>query len=450
MRSAIRILKVIRYCVSIALAVMLIYVTPAWAGERRALLIGINKYANVTQLNNAVPDAERMKQVLDTLGYKTTLVPESKTNRVDLLQEFGKFAQQLNEGDDAVVFYAGHGVEVAGANYLVPKDAPSPDDIILDSNLPDYLLSFSRLVEQIKRRDVNGNIWILDACRNNPFERPGRAMGGTNGLSGSYGPAGTFLFYSAEANRKALDRLPTDGPAERNGLYVRAFASMVLQRRSDDVRLLAQAARVRVRDLTNGFQRPSYYDSLDTAWCFSPCQQVSSTTLQTPLTTIVEPTAREITAAINQTAPNSTSSALTQPNVVMLGKKSAVGDCVNRSPDSAPFGCDVLRTAAVPTDSQKTSAQTRVELFGRELRPVTDVNVRLRAPTVIEKQGAIYSCVVRVISEQDSIRLSGIIDVNVGGETFYWGTIDGPPENCRPRQSSRDSIAVGADKGVRR
>jgi hypothetical protein len=406
---------------------------PAQASTRRALLIGINKYNNVTQLANAVADAQRMEDVLTRLGYVTTLVAEEKTDRSDLLQVFSKFTSQLVEGDDAVIYYAGHGVEVNGANYLVPKDVPSPDSIGDDASLPDYLIPFARLIDLVKRRDVNGNIWIIDACRNNPFDRPGRDLGGGSGLGGYYGPAGTFLFYSAEANRKALDRLPGDAPDQKNGVYTRAFSELVMEHRSDDVHDLARLARIRVRDMTDGFQRPSYYDSLDNAWCFAACKQVlASTSLQTAQKTIPDPTLREISeATVPQEQSNHEAARIVQPNVVIIGKKSALPDCVKRSADSAPFGCDVLRDAIVPSDPSATIEQTRAKLFGRDLVALTGVNVRLRAPTVQEKVGAVYSCIVRTLNEREAVRLSGIIEVNVGSDTYYWGALEGTPQDCR-------------------
>jgi uncharacterized caspase-like protein len=104
--------------------------TSASQAARKAIVIGINDYQNVPQLTHSINDANKFAQQLSALGYSTTvLTAPSATKRTNLLLAWQKCLNSLKDGDDVVFFYSGHGVEVQGANYLVPIDTPNADDI---------------------------------------------------------------------------------------------------------------------------------------------------------------------------------------------------------------------------------------------------------------------------------------------------------------------------------
>ena len=111
------------------------------------------------------------------------------------------------------------------------------------------------------------------------------------------------------------------------------------------------------------------------------------------------------------------------PNAIFLGKKSSIENCGDSSP-TYPFGCDVLKVLVESKDANKA-------LLGKPLTVRTAVNVRKRAPTVQEKMGAIYGCVVDTLKEGDNATLTGILNLSYAGDIFYWGTLDQPPKDCR-------------------
>jgi hypothetical protein len=108
---------------------------------------------------------------------------------------------------------------------------------------------------------------------------------------------------------------------------------------------------------------------------------------------------------------------------VFLGRKSTVPNCAERNPDQRPFGCAVLAAAAGPSEQRNT-------LFQAPLKAITSVRVRLRAPTVQEKETSVYSCPVRTMNEGETISIGAVVDVIAGGDTFYWGAVKGRRQDC--------------------
>ena len=395
---------------------------PVQAAERHAFVVGVNQYANVTPLNNAVADAASMAELLKKLGYHTTLVAEEKAGRSSLIAEFGRFLSGLHPGDEVVVFYSGHGVEVQHDNYLVPKDVERPDDIGEESSLPILLISFDYLMKQVSEKTNNAtNIWIIDACRDNPFVRSGKQFGAAGGLSQVSSGEGTFIFYSAGYGAKARDGLPNDPPSEKNGVYTRVFLKLVEERKNEDVVLLAKEARARVYDLTDKWQSPAYYDGLNGPWCFASCQTQPSVRLETTQASISNPTDVQMRTATNTTAAPTTPTA-DPPNVVYLGKKSVVENCEKVNVDQHPFGCEALIKAA-------GDRAARAALLTNSQTALTAVYLRLRAPTM-ERQGPVYPCAIRTLKSGDAVRFTGIIDVIGPGDTYYWGAVEGEPQKC--------------------
>src|ERR1700733_7588885 len=262
-----------RFIFAFALLVFEVSTSVAFA-TKRAIIVGIDDYQNVPRLTHSVNDATKIAAQLKAFGYTTTLVadPHSAT-RTSFLLGWQRFLNQLNEGDDVVFFYSGHGVEVQGTNYLVPIDTPNADELGGEDVLKHVLISFPALLQDLNRKPLNGIIWILDACRDNPFTTGGKSLGGTSGLANMEGPAGTFIFFSAGFGQTALDRLPSDPLTEQNSVYTRTLLKLLPLHPNDPVTSLATAVRPLVRQLALPHdQRPAYYDGLDAPWCFNGCQ----------------------------------------------------------------------------------------------------------------------------------------------------------------------------------
>ena len=130
--------------------------------ERHALIVGNSNYEYASRLANPGRDAKDMAQALEGLGYQVTYGAD--LSRVEMLHQFQDFTRALGEDDLALVYYAGHGLQMGGENYIVPVDARLVDE----DQAKQVLVSLNSLLTDLSRSTRN-RIIILDACRNNPF-----------------------------------------------------------------------------------------------------------------------------------------------------------------------------------------------------------------------------------------------------------------------------------------
>src|SRR6201991_2962679 len=186
-------------------AAWMVSAAPAQAEKRVALVIGNNDYRNVPRLQKAVNDARTMGDTLKQLGV-SVMVAENQT-RQPFSQTLLQFDAPIQPGDTAFFFFAGHGFEIAGQNFLLPTDVPAAregqEELVRDSSI-----LADRIIERLQRRGTRTAILVFDACRNNPFERTGtRAVAGGGGLAPmSQLPEGVFSVFSAGYKQTALDR----------------------------------------------------------------------------------------------------------------------------------------------------------------------------------------------------------------------------------------------------
>ena len=235
------------------------------AAERRvALVIGNDSYQHVQQLQNARADARVIAGCLERTGFQVTL-------RLDLderaMQEAIRgFKTRLAGGDVAVFYFSGHGVQLGGANYLLPTDIHSEsEDQVKDEAVP-----LQRVLDDLQEQKARFSLAIVDACRDNPFRQPGRSIGG-RGLAPTTAATGQMVLFSAGAGQQALDSL---GPQDRNpnGLFTRVLiremvrpgvpVERVLRNVREEVVKLARA---------NGHEQvPALYDQALVEFYFIP------------------------------------------------------------------------------------------------------------------------------------------------------------------------------------
>jgi uncharacterized caspase-like protein len=188
-------------------ALLLLLAAPAHAEKRVALVIGNNDYKNVPKLQKAVNDARTMGDTLKQLGF-SVMVAENQ-NRRQFSETLLAFDNAVEPGDTAFFFYAGHGFEIAGQNYLLPTDVPVASDG-QEELVRDASVLADRIVERLQNRKVRTSILVFDACRNNPFERSGtRAVAGGGGACADGATAGRRVFgvlggLQADRTRSAL------------------------------------------------------------------------------------------------------------------------------------------------------------------------------------------------------------------------------------------------------
>jgi len=200
------------------MALFVLLLVAAWpaVAAKRALVIGIDGYRNVTPLKNARADAESMQRALAAAGYAVSLY-DKDLGQVALKDALRVFRNQVQGGDEVVVFFSGHGVQLSGVNYLLPADVRGDDEEqVKDDGIPLW-----KILTDLKERKPALTLAIIDACRNNPFEGKGKTLGG-KGLAATSAATGQMVIYAAGEGQKALDRLSNDDPV-RNGLFTRVF-----------------------------------------------------------------------------------------------------------------------------------------------------------------------------------------------------------------------------------
>lgn len=201
-----------RSLIAVAFALILSSL-PAAAEKRVALVVGNSNYADATILANPVNDANEIAKALKASGFEVILGVDVDKRAFDT--KVRNFAELLDGSDVAVFFYAGHGLQVGGRNYLIPTDARLANERDLDFDA----VSLDLVLKQMELgRAERTNIVFLDACRDNPFTRNlARSMGTRSGSIGK-GLAqvdtgvGTFIAYSTQPGNVALDGKGSNSP----------------------------------------------------------------------------------------------------------------------------------------------------------------------------------------------------------------------------------------------
>jgi hypothetical protein len=245
--------------VAVALAA---FAAPAYAEKRVALVVGNNDYRNVPKLQKAVNDARTMGDTLKQLGF-TVMVAENQ-NRQAFSQTLLAFDNAVEAGDTAFFFFAGHGFEIAGQNFLLPTDVPAAtegqEELVRDASV-----LADRIIERLQNRKVRTAILVFDACRNNPFERAGtRAVAGRGGLAPmTQLPEGVFSIFSAGPRQTALDRLSNDD-ANPNSVFTRTFAKELTQPGANLVQVAQRTRRLvsEMAETVRHKQIPVYFDQM--------------------------------------------------------------------------------------------------------------------------------------------------------------------------------------------
>ena len=225
---------------------------PALAGQRVALVIGNASYDHASSLANPLNDATDMGAALERLGFAVTKLPNA--SRAELWDGLQKFSLAASASEMAVVFYAGHGIEVDKRNFLIPVDARLLHDADVEFEaVPLDLLS--RAVERAKGL----RLIILDACRDNPFAVAMQRAGATRSIGrglASVEPSGeTLVAYAAKEGTVAADG---EG---RNSPYTTALLAH-LEEPGLEVGLMFRKVRDAVLATTGGRQEPFVYGSL--------------------------------------------------------------------------------------------------------------------------------------------------------------------------------------------
>lgn len=229
--------------------------------KRTALIIGNARYeAAAGPLRNTVNDARAMARTLKSLGFTVHL--HENVTRDQLLKALLDFRGTLAGKEVALFYFAGHGISISGANYLLPiKSGYEPegaDDITLRLLAETKLFNVEQAVADLKSGGAHCNLIILDACRTTAMARTGRtrdAAGTPGGLAEMKPPAGSLIAFATDAGQTALD-----GEGE-NGLYTEELLRH-LNTQGLTIEQVFKRTRAAVLERSQGQQIPSEYSRL--------------------------------------------------------------------------------------------------------------------------------------------------------------------------------------------
>ena len=236
------------------------------ADDRQVALVIGNAAYRVGALKNPVNDAQAVAASLKGLGFDVAL--RENTSLRDMIEAFRQFSLSARTARVRVIFYAGHGVQVKGRNYLLPVDT----EIRAEDEVPAKSADLNELLERLGGMQSGINIVILDACRNNPFSGAvvlgpdGRRLkfrGATPaGLAPVEAPLGSMVAFSTAPGGVALDN-----PGEKNSLYTKHLLGY-MQSPGLPVEMLFKQVRLAVARETGRVQVPWESSSLTGDFCF--------------------------------------------------------------------------------------------------------------------------------------------------------------------------------------
>jgi len=272
----------------------LVWALPAFSADdaRFALVIGNAAYDGEAALVNSANDANDMAAALASIGWQVTKVIDG--DRKAMNRAVGQFRDTLsgNRNSTALLFYAGHGIQIGGTNYLIPVKGTfeTPDDVVNDA------VSIQTILNAFDDAKVSTNIVILDACRDNPFvKKNSRSLGGTRGLTvvnKSPNVEGSAVLFSTAPGDTAADG------TGRNGVFTQALLKYVTTNIS--LQLLATKVTGDVKKITGGKQTPYSSLSLSDEFFLVPASMrtTPAPTVASVPTVAVQPAPPENTQAV--------------------------------------------------------------------------------------------------------------------------------------------------------
>ena len=236
-------------------AALTVFVDEALAeGRRVALVVGVGAYENVPVLPNAVNDATAMGELFRKAGFEV-VTARTDLGNLAFKRAIREFEETVTDSDMAIVFYAGHGIEVHNQNYLIPTDAK----LAKESDVEDETISLDRIITSLEAAK-RLRLVILDACRDNPFASKMRRRVATRGITAGLGkvePAqpDTLIAYAAKDKSVA-----NDGDGDHSPFTTALLNNLTVP--GLDIRIAFGRIRDEVLKTTGYMQEPFLYGSL--------------------------------------------------------------------------------------------------------------------------------------------------------------------------------------------
>ncbi len=232
------------------------------ARARSALVIGNAQYQSIAPLRNPVNDAQDMAAALRSLDFHVSYYENASQAQMEhAIRDFGKRLRSVK--GDALFYYAGHGIEREGRNFMIPIGAgiETPEDLRYKA------VDVGQVLDYMESADNGVNIIILDACRNNPY-RSFRALG-IKGLAAMTGPTGSIIAFATAPGEVAADG------SGSNGLFTKHLLAE-MKRPGVPIEQTFQAVRKRVAQETDGRQIPWSNSSVIGEFYFTPADRIAA------------------------------------------------------------------------------------------------------------------------------------------------------------------------------
>ena len=261
------------------ISLAILFILPVQA-KRIALVMGNDNYTSVSKLQKAGNDATAMARELKAAGFTVQL--HRDLNYLGMVKAVETFTNGITGGDEVVVFFAGHGVQIKNGSYLLPTDIEANSESQVEKTAYELLA----LTDKISEAKPAFSLVMVDACRDNPLKSKGRNIGNARGLSAIEPPKGQMVVYSASRGQQALDRLSDKDP-NPNGVFTREFITQmkkpgvriedIMRSVQDSVETLAKSVSHEQRPAVYNEARGNFYFFGPTTVQVTPAQQKPDT-----------------------------------------------------------------------------------------------------------------------------------------------------------------------------
>ena len=229
---------------------------------RKAVVIGMSDYGEGRSLSNTLNDAEDMANVLTQLGFEVTLLKNNDLRNLET--NLNNWYTRIEGNDMAVFYFAGHGLEVTGENYLIPIGV----ELNSQSDVKYSTLNVNQVLDNMNEKRVGMKLLILDACRDNPFKRSwgDRSESKQKGLAQMSPPRGTYIAFAASPGSTAQDGASYN---LKNGVFT-FFLKQEIIKAGISIDEIFNNVTGYVSNLTNEQQTPFKNSSLSKTFYFIP------------------------------------------------------------------------------------------------------------------------------------------------------------------------------------
>jgi carboxyl-terminal processing protease len=386
------------------------------AEPRIALVIGNSAYGGgLGALKNPASDARLVSKALKSVGFQvTTLLDADQRAMKRAISDFGEAVGQAGPSSIALFFYAGHGIQVSGTNYLVPVGATieRQGDVDLEA------IEAEAVLKQLEYAGAEVSIVILDACRNNPLPRSFRS--GDRGLARMDAPTGSFVAYSTAPGDVAVDGEGANSP------FAAALAEEV-RRPGASVEEVFRSVRRKVMSATGEKQVPWDSSSLTAPFYFAPQGQTL--------------------ASAEPTQPAEPASAPATQGGQMLSAEMLMWESVKDSTRAADFEAYLKR---FPNGVYSDLARVRLEEFGGTATvPAASANVGESAPAAPEEPVEVAALAAPVESAGQSSGTGSpgdewIVDAGFKSDIEkYFKKADSNSKQLRALAIAKDGSSIG-------